>query len=97
MMHDPSHPGEVIKHDCIEALQLTVTGAADGLGVGRKALSALINGKSGVSPDLAIRLEKAGWGTAETWLRMQMQFDLWQARKKAGKFKVKRFQEAVHA
>ena len=97
MMHDPSHPGEVIKHDCIEASHLTVTDAADGLGVSRKALSELINCTSGVSPDMAIRLEKAGWGTAETWLRMQMQFDLWQARKKAGKLKVKRFEEAVHA
>lgn len=97
MMHDPSHPGEVIKHDCIEPLKLTVTDAADGLGVSRKALSELINGKSGVSPDMAIRLEKAGWGTADTWLRMQMQFDLWQARKRAGKFKVKRFEEAIHA
>lgn len=97
MMHDPSHPGEVIKHDCIEPLKLTVTDAADGLGVSRKALSELINGKSGVSPNMAIRLEKAGWGTADTWLRMQMQFDLWQARKRAGKLKVKRFEEAVHA
>ena len=97
MMHDPSHPGEVIKHDCIEALQLTVTGAAGGLGVSRKTLSELINCKSGVSPYMAIRLEKAGWGTADTWLRMQMQFDLWQARKKAGKLKVKRFEEAVRA
>mgnify|MGYP003945230791 CR=1 FL=1 len=52
MMHDPSHPGEVIKHDCIEASQLTVTDAADGLGVSRKALSELINCKSGVSPDI---------------------------------------------
>ena len=97
MMHDPSHPGEVIKHDCIEASRLTVTGTADGLGVSRKALSELINCKSGVSPDMAIRLEKAGWGTADTWLRMQMQCDLWQARKKFGKLKVKRFEEAVHA
>lgn len=97
MMHDPSHPGEVIKHDCVEASKLTVTDAAEGLGVSRKALSELINGKSGVSPDMAIRLEKAGWGTADTWLRMQMQFDLWQARKKAGKLKVKRFKEAIHA
>lgn len=97
MMHDPSHPGEVIKHDCIDALQLTVTDAAGGLGVSRKALSALINGKSGVSPNMAIRLEKAGWGTADTWLRIQMQFDLWQARKKAGKLKVKRFEETVPA
>ena len=97
MMHDPSHPGEVVKHDCVEALKLTVTNAADGLGVSRKALSELINGKSGVSPDMAIRLEKAGWGTADTWLRMQMQGDLWQARKKAGKLKVKIVEETVHA
>ena len=96
-MHDPGHPGEVIKHDCLEALRLTVTDAADGLGVSRKALSALIHGKSGVSPDMAIRLEKAGWGTADTWLRMQMQCDLWQARKRAGTLKVKRFEEVVHA
>ena len=97
MMHNPLHPGEVIKHDCIAALQLTVTDAADGLGVSRKAQSALINGKSGVSPDMAIRPEKAGWGTADTWLRMQMQCDLWHARKKTGTLKVKRFEEAVHA
>jgi addiction module HigA family antidote len=88
---------EVIQHDCLEALRLTVTDAADGLGVSRKALSELINGKSGVSPDMTIRLEKAGWGTADTWLRMQMQFNLWQARKKSGTLKVKRFEEAVHA
>ena len=97
MIHDPSHPGEVIQHDCIEALRLTVTDAADGLGVSRKALSELMNGKSGVSPDMAIRLEKAGWETADTWLRMQMQCELWQARKKAGTLKVKRFEEAVPA
>src|SRR5512140_2859865 len=97
MMHDPSHPGEVIKHACIEASQLTGTDAADATGVRRTALSELINCKSGVSPDMAIRLEKAGWGTADTWLRMQMQFDLWHARKKSGKLKVKGFEAAVHA
>lgn len=97
MMQDPSPSGEVIKHDCVEASMLTVRDAAEGLGVSRKALSELINGKSGVSLDMAIRPEKAGWGTADTWLRMQMQFDLWQARKKAEKLKVKRFEKAGHA
>jgi len=96
MMYNPAHPGLLIKHDCIEALKLTVTEAAVGLGVSRKALSELINGKSGVSPEMAIRFEKAGWGTADVWLRMQMQYDLWEARKNAGRLKVKRF-EAVHA
>ena len=96
MMYNPSHPGMLIKHDCIEALKLTVTAAAVGLGVSRKALSELINGKSGVSPEMAIRFEKAGWGTADAWLRMQVQYDLCEARKKAGRLKVKRFEE-VHA
>ncbi len=96
MMYNPSHPGMLIKHDCIEALKLTVTAAAVGLGVSRKALSELINCKSGVSPEMAIRFEKAGWGTADAWLRMQMQYDLCEARKKAGRLKVKRFEE-VHA
>ncbi|MBI4382794.1 MAG: HigA family addiction module antidote protein [Nitrospinae bacterium] len=90
MMRNPSHPGELVKHDCIEALNLTVTAAAAALGVSRKALSELINCKSGVSPEMAIRFEKAGWGTADTWLRMQMNHDLWQARKKSKSLKVKK-------
>lgn len=76
MMHNPSHPGEIIKFDCIEAMNLTVTAVAEGLGVSRKTLSALINGKSGVSPEMAIRLEKAGWSTAEARLNMQLNYDL---------------------
>ena len=91
-MHNPSHPGELIKHDCIEALNLTVAAA---LGVARKTLSELINCKSGISPEMAIRLEKAGWGTADAWLRMQLNYDLWQARQKSKSLKVKRLNHAT--
>ena len=90
-MHNPAHPGEVIREACLKPLSLTVTAAAAGLGVTRKALSDLLNGHSGVSPEMAIRLEKAGWGTAITWLQMQLQYDLWEARQHADKIKVRRF------
>jgi len=90
MRHNPSHPGEIIKFDCIEAVNLTVTAVAEGLGVSRKTLSALINGKSGVSPEMAIRLEKAGWSTAEVWLNMQLNYDLWNARQRTKQLKVKK-------
>lgn len=90
-MHDPGHPGEVIREACLKPLGLTVTEAAAGLGVTRKALSDLLNGHSGVSPDMAVRLEKAGWGTAGSWLQMQMNRDLWDARQRAVAIKVKRF------
>lgn len=78
-MHDPALPGEVIRDACLKPLGLTVTAAAEGLGVTRKALSDLLNGHSGVSPEMAIRLEKAGWSGADHWLRMQLQRDLWKA------------------
>ena len=90
IMHSPPHPGKVILLECIEALGITVTHAAKGLGVSRKTLSELINCRAGVSPEMAIRLEKAGWSTADTWLKLQMQHDLWQARQKAGSLKVKK-------
>jgi addiction module HigA family antidote len=70
-MHNPPHPGEIIKELCLEPLGLSVTNAAKGLGVTRKALSELINGRSGVSPEMALRLEQAFGSTAEPWLRMQ--------------------------
>src|SRR5271168_3677748 len=95
-MHDPAHPGEVIREDCLKPLGLTVTDAAEGLGVTRKALSDLLNGHSGVSPDMAIRLEKAFGSTAEAWLRLQWQRDLWDARQRAGSIHVnKRYAEPV--
>jgi addiction module HigA family antidote len=91
MMHDPAHPGEVIREDCLKPLGLTVTEAAEGLGVTRKTLSDLLNGHSGVSSDMAIRLEKAGWGSAESWLRMQLNRNLWEARQHADHIKVRKF------
>ena len=90
-MHNPAHPGEVIREACLKPLGLTVTAAAEGLGVTRKALSDLLNGHSGVSSDMAIRLEKAGWGSADNWLRMQMQRNLWEARQHADQIIVARF------
>ena len=93
-MHDPPHPGEVIRELCLEPLGLTVTAAAQGLGVSRKALSELLNGHSGVSPEMAIRLAKAFGGSAESWMRQQMQYDLWRAQQKAGEITVERFEPA---
>ena len=89
-MKNPPHPGEIVRYDCIEALGLSVSSSAAALGVTRQALSNLVNGSSGISPEMAIRLEKAFGGTAEQWLRMQMAYDLAQARKSGAKIKVKR-------
>lgn len=90
-MHNPPHPGEIIRDQCLEPLGLSVTDAAKGLGVTRKALSELLNGHAGISPEMAIRLEKAFGSTAETWLRMQVAYDLWQAEQRASDLKVTRF------
>jgi addiction module HigA family antidote len=75
-MHNPPHPGEIIREFCIEPLNLSVTEAADALGVTRKTLSALLNGRSGISPEMALRLSKVFGRTPEGWLRLQIQFDL---------------------
>ena len=91
VMHNPPHPGEAIRELCIEPLNLTVTAAAKGLGVSRKTLSALLNGHFGISPDMAIRLSLAFGGSAESWMIQQAQYDLWQAKQKAGKIKVTGF------
>ena len=93
-MYDPPHPGETIRELCLDPLGLTVTAAAEGLGVSRKALSELLNGHSGISPEMAIRLAKGFGGSAESWLRQQMQYDLWQAERRAGGIMVKRFEMA---
>ncbi len=89
-MKNPPHPGEIVKFDCLEAAGLSVTAGADALGVTRQALSNLVNGSAGISPEMAIRLEKAFGGTAEHWLRLQMAYDLAQLRKTAAKIKIKR-------
>ena len=79
-MHNPPHPGGIIKEICVEPLNLTVTSAAESLGVTRKTLSMLLNGKSGISPEMALRLSKVFGRTPEAWLRLQLQYDLWKAK-----------------
>lgn len=93
-MHNPPHPGGIVKRQCLEPLGLSVTRAAEGLGVTRQALSDLVNEKAGVSIDMAIRLSKAFGSTPETWLGMQTAWDLWQARDRTGRISVERFAAA---
>ena len=88
-MKNPLHPGLSVRHDCIEPLGLTITEAAKVLGVTRQALNNLVNGKSGISADMAIRLDKAFGGDAKTWLRLQMAYDLARARKHKDNINVK--------
>ena len=90
-MHNPPHPGEIVKYECLEPLGLTITRAAQGLGVSRQMLSDLVNEKAGVSVDMAIRLSQAFGSTPETWLGMQTAYDLWQAREQAVQIKVENF------
>ena len=78
-MHNPPHPGEILRELCLEPLGLTVTEASEALGVSRKTLSAILNGRAGISPEMAIRLSKAFSTSAESWLAQQMQYDLWVA------------------
>jgi addiction module HigA family antidote len=82
MMHNPPHPGEVLRELCMEPLGLTVIAAAKSLGVSRKNLSELVNGRSGISPEMAVRLSIAFDTTPESWLTQQMHYDLWRAEKK---------------
>ncbi len=89
-MKNPPHPGSAIKYDCLEPLGLSVTAGARVLGVARPTLSNVINGKAAISPEMAIRLEKAFGSTADAWLRMQTAYDLAQARKREKDIKVKR-------
>jgi addiction module HigA family antidote len=93
-MYNPPHPGEIIKELCLEPLGLTVTRAAEALGVSRKTLSAVVNGRAGISPEMAIRLSIAFDTSAESWLNQQVQYDLWQVRQRQQEFKVERLQAA---
>jgi len=93
-MKNPPHPGEHIRHDCIEPLGLSITAAAEALGVARQTLNNVINGKSGISPEMAIRLSKAFGGSPDVWLAMQMAYDLAKAQKNANRIKVKRLAAA---
>ncbi len=87
-MKNPPHPGRSIKSACLDALNLSVTEAAQRLGVARHTLSRVINGHAGISPEMAIRLEKMGWSSARAWLAAQSAYDLAKAQKNAGKIKV---------
>jgi antitoxin HigA-1 len=91
-MHNPPHPGEILREMYLAPLELTVTRAAEGLGVTRKALSELVNGHTDISRDMAIRLSKAFPNTdIRFWLDLQLQYDTWQAERRAAKIKVSPF------
>jgi len=89
-MHNPPHPGEVIRELCIEPLGLSITEAADGLGVSRKTLSAILNGRAGISAEMALRLSMAFDTSAESWLSQQSSYDLWVTRKEKKGLKIKK-------
>ncbi|MFO7970649.1 MAG: HigA family addiction module antitoxin [Desulfobacterales bacterium] len=93
-MHNPPHPGEIIRELCIEPLNLTVTETAEALGVARKTLSTLLNGRAGISPEMALRLSKVFGRTPEGWLRLQLQFDLWKAEQSIDISRLKRIEAA---
>ena len=91
-MKNPPHPGRSIKDACLDPLDLSVTEAAKVLGVARHTVSRVINGQAGISPDMAIRLEKAGWSNADHWLRLQAAYELAQARKHQNRIRVRRYE-----
>jgi addiction module HigA family antidote len=93
-MFNPPHPGEIIKELCLVPLELSVTEAAEALGVSRKTLSSILNGRAGISPEMAIRLSKAFGTTPKSWMNQQAQYDLWHAQQAAGSLKVKRLYAA---
>jgi addiction module HigA family antidote len=89
-MHNPPHPGEILRSLCLEPLGLTVTEAAEALGISRKTLSSILNGRSGISPEMAVRLSIAFDTTSESWLNQQTQFDLWHAEQSRKQLRVTR-------
>ena len=91
-MSNPPHPGRSIRENCLDPLGLNVTEAAKVLDVTRHTLSRILNGRAAISPEMAIRLEKAGWSHAEFWLRRQATYDLVQARRREDRIRVERYQ-----
>lgn len=89
-MHNPPHPGEILRALCLEPLGLSVTDTARALGVSRKTLSSIINGRAAISPEMAVRLSIAFDTSAESWLNQQVQYDLWMAEKLRRSLKVSR-------
>ena len=91
LMHHPPHPGALLRRQCLEPLGLTVTEVAKGLAVSRNTLSMLLNGRLGISPEMAIRISQAFGGSPESWLTQQLQYDLWQAQQNREGVPVRRF------
>jgi addiction module HigA family antidote len=89
-MHNPPHPGQVLKMLCLEPLKLSVTETAKALGISRKTLSAILNGRAGISPEMAVRLSMAFGTSAESWLNQQTQYDLWHAERRRKRFRVRK-------
>jgi addiction module HigA family antidote len=94
-MKEPPHPGLSVRFDCLEPLALSITRGAEVLGVTRQALNNLVNGKSGISPEMAVRLDRAFGGAAEAWLALQTAYDLAQVRKIEPTIRVKRYKAKV--
>ena len=94
LMHNPPHPGNVVRRQCLEPLGLTVTEAAEGLGVSRNTLSMLLNGRMKVSTEMAIRLSQGFGGNPESWLQQQMQYDLWHVQQRKKDIEVRNFKAA---
>jgi addiction module HigA family antidote len=94
LMHNPPHPGEILRTLCLEPLGLSVTEAAKALGVSRKTLSSLLNGRTGISPEMAVRLSIAFDTSAESWMRQQGQYDLWHAEQRRSALKVQKLSVA---
>lgn len=93
-MYNPPHPGEIIREFCIEGLELTVTESAKALGVTRKTLSTILNKRSGISPEMALRLSKVFGRTPEGWLKLQLQYDLWKTEQNLDVSDLKRIEAA---
>ncbi len=91
-MKNPPHPGRIVRQDCIEPLELTITGAAKALGITRQALNNVVNGKAGISPEMAVRIAKAFGGSPEMWLRLQANYDLAKVRQE--EIDIKRYRRA---
>ena len=93
-MHNPPHPGEILRELCLEPLNITITEAAEALGVSRKTLSAILNGRAGISPEMAVRLSIAFGTSSDSWLNQQTQYNLWQAEQNRKKLRVKKLSAA---
>jgi addiction module HigA family antidote len=95
-MHNPPHPGEILRELCLRPLGLSISQAAEGLGISRKTLSNILNGRSRITPEMSVRLSIAFDTTPESWMNQQIQYDLWQAEQHRDRLKVRRLTAASH-